>query len=56
MLYDVLVCVLRVCMNAILSWFACLLRDLSALTAQLKWYKLAQNRQACRQLVATVRT
>ena len=30
--------------------------DLSILKVELKWYKLAQNRQACRQLTATVRS
>lgn len=31
-------------------------KDLSALKVGLKWYKLAQNKQAWRQLIATVRT
>ena len=31
-------------------------QGLSALKAELKWYKLVQTRQAWRQLIATVRT
>lgn len=31
-------------------------KDLSAIKVELKWSKLAQSRQAWRQLIATVRT
>ena len=38
------------------SWRTVVHKDLSTLKVGLKWYKLAQNRQAWRQLIATVRT
>ena len=38
------------------SWRTVVHKDLSDLKVGLKWYKLAQNRQAWRQLIATVRT
>ena len=37
------------------SWWTVVHKDLSTLKAGLKWYKLARNRQAWRQLIATVR-
>ena len=37
------------------AWRINVHKDLSALNVGLKWYKLAQNRQAWRQLIATVR-
>ena len=38
------------------SWQTVVQKDLSTLKVELKWYKLAQNRQAWRLLIATVRT
>ena len=38
------------------SWWTVVHKDLSALQVELMWYKLAQNRQAWRQSIATVRT
>ena len=38
------------------SWRTVVHKELSTLKVGLKWYKLAQNRQAWRQLIATVRT
>ena len=38
------------------SWWPVVHKDSSTLHVRLKWYKLAQNRQAWRQLTATVRT
>ena len=38
------------------SWRTVVHKDLSTLKVGLNWYKLAQDRQAWRQLIATVRT